>query len=182
MKNDLSVESLKDPEEALGHLNVTLKFNVESDFIFALYNVAIAQGGFNKLAEKTGFGRESLYKTLTPHNNPRFATIVTIIRALGYDLQLVPVNTIGSQSLKKPCSARLNSLVQKYPELAKQWHITRNDLTPNDFTAESRKFVWWKCPKNQSHEWQASCKRRLKEGCPFCRSCTKDVKKEEKTI
>jgi probable addiction module antidote protein len=174
MDNQLLVGSLKDQEEACNYLNDMLKYFDEPDFIFALYNVVIAQGGLNQLAEKTGLGRESLYKTLTPHTDPRFNTICTIIKALGYEIQFLPVKKSFLPCEQKASYVRLNSLAQVYPELAKQWHMMRNGrLTPNDVTAESRKFVWWICPKNQSHEWQASCKSRLRTNCPFCESPTK---------
>ena len=40
------------------------------------------------------------------------------------------------------------SLSETHPELAKQWHPTKNgELTPNDVTPGSSKIVWWKCDK-----------------------------------
>ena len=39
-----------------------------------------------------------------------------------------------------------------YPDLVKQWHPTKNgELTPNDFTYESNKKVWWLCPIGHSY-------------------------------
>ena len=60
------------------------------------------------------------------------------------------------------------SLAYKFPELAKEWHPTKNgDLTPHDVTYGSNKKVWWKC-KN-GHKWQASANHRSRgEGCPYC--------------
>ena len=61
-----------------------------------------------------------------------------------------------------------NSLKKLNPELAKQWHPTKNgDLLPTGVTASSNKKVWWKCKKG--HEWQAIIGSRSKGiGCPFC--------------
>ena len=40
------------------------------------------------------------------------------------------------------------SLAEVNPELAKQWHTSKNgDLTPEDVSAGSKKKVWWKCEK-----------------------------------
>lgn len=54
------------------------------------------------------------------------------------------------------------------PELAAQWHPTRNgDLTPDMVTAESHRKIWWlgKC----GHEWSATIESRTRGmGCPFC--------------
>jgi len=57
------------------------------------------------------------------------------------------------------------------PQLAAQWHSTKNaDLTPDEVTAGSAKKVWWKCHKYPDHEWETSIKKRAKrgDGCPFC--------------
>jgi DNA-directed RNA polymerase subunit RPC12/RpoP len=62
------------------------------------------------------------------------------------------------------------SLAETHPELAKQWHPTKNgDLTPNNLTPGSSKKVWWKCDKGDDHEWETSPKHR-KNGtkCPVC--------------
>jgi hypothetical protein len=55
-----------------------------------------------------------------------------------------------------------------HPELAKQWHPTKNgDLTPDQFTPGSKKEVWWKCEKG--HEWEMRILSRRHGGsCPYC--------------
>lgn len=61
------------------------------------------------------------------------------------------------------------SLMEYYPELAKQWHPTKNgDLQPIDITKASNKKVWWICDKG--HEWQATINNRSMRGtgCPYC--------------
>lgn len=55
--------------------------------------------------------------------------------------------------------------------LAKQWHLTKNGtLTPSEVTAGSHRKVWWQCPVNPNHEWEAGVRNRarLGRGCPFC--------------
>ena len=48
------------------------------------------------------------------------------------------------------------SLAEVNPELARQWHTSKNgDLTPRDVTPGSHKKVWWKCNKGDDHEWEA---------------------------
>ncbi|TFH13473.1 hypothetical protein E4H04_11890, partial [Candidatus Bathyarchaeota archaeon] len=56
----------------------------------------------------------------------------------------------------------------KDPELAKQWHPTKNEkMTSYDVTPNSGKKVWWIC--NQGHEWKATVNnRRNGRGCPGC--------------
>ena len=61
-----------------------------------------------------------------------------------------------------------NSLAAKYPELAKEWHPTKNGkLQPNEVLPSSHYSVWWVCENR--HEWQAPVYRRKKgNGCPYC--------------
>jgi superfamily II DNA or RNA helicase len=62
-----------------------------------------------------------------------------------------------------------NSLVKQYPEIAKQWHPSKNgELTPNDVTYGSNKKAWWKCKYN--HTWQAVISARTQKGsgCLYC--------------
>jgi hypothetical protein len=67
------------------------------------------------------------------------------------------------------------SLADKFPEIAKQWHPTKNGkLTPYDVMSSSRTKVWWLCPNNCSygcvHEWEMSPRARTidKNGCHYC--------------
>jgi len=70
--------------------------------------------------------------------------------------------------MRKPKKGQ--SLAEKYPELAAQWHPTKNgELTPYNFTCGSNKKVWWRCEKGDDHEWTASVKNRSHgNGCPVC--------------
>ncbi|UCH95873.1 MAG: zinc-ribbon domain-containing protein, partial [Candidatus Aminicenantes bacterium] len=53
------------------------------------------------------------------------------------------------------------------PDLAKEWHPTKNrDLKPENITPGSKKEVWWQC-KN-GHEWKTAVIRRKKYGCLKC--------------
>jgi superfamily II DNA or RNA helicase len=64
-----------------------------------------------------------------------------------------------------------NCLATTHPDLAKQWHPTKNGtLTPNNVVAASPRKVWWKCPVADDHEWQASIasRSRLGVGCSCC--------------
>ena len=48
-----------------------------------------------------------------------------------------------------------NDLATTYPELATEWHPTKNgDLKPTDIIPNSKKKVWWMT--TQRGEWQAS--------------------------
>ena len=68
------------------------------------------------------------------------------------------------------------SLIESNPELAKEWHPTKNgDLSPKDVTPGSGKKVWWLCPyddpktgKHFDFEWEAYISHRARGiGCPY---------------
>ena len=64
-----------------------------------------------------------------------------------------------------------NSLANTFPELAEQWHPTKNgELRPTDIIAGGKRKIWWKCDVAFDHEWQALPYSRSKrgDGCPFC--------------
>jgi G:T-mismatch repair DNA endonuclease (very short patch repair protein) len=64
-----------------------------------------------------------------------------------------------------------NSLETLFPDVADQWHLTRNgDLTPADVVAGSDKRIWWKCDVADDHQWQTSVANRTSgdTDCPFC--------------
>jgi len=62
-----------------------------------------------------------------------------------------------------------NNLAVLYPEIAKDWHPTRNRLQPDQVLPKSNRRVWWQCEKE--HEWQSpiSSRTRYLTGCPKCR-------------
>lgn len=74
-----------------------------------------------------------------------------------------------------------NCLATKNPELAKEWHPTRNgDLNPNMVFGGSHKKVWWVCSKC-GKEWEAQIKSRHLKGYG-CGSCTTNYRGELKLI
>ena len=85
-------------------------------------------------------------------------TQVDALRAAGVDID-------GRQ----PIRPGVNDFAITHPDLAKQWHPTKNgELTPKDVTAGSNRKVWWRCDKG--HEWEATVAQRACTGskCPYC--------------
>lgn len=67
------------------------------------------------------------------------------------------------------------SIVTTHPDVAAQWHPTKNgDMTPDKVMAGSTKKYWWlcpaTCPEGCPHEWDAFVSNRCKgkQKCPFC--------------
>ena len=65
--------------------------------------------------------------------------------------------------------AKVGSLRETNPELAIEFHPSKNgELTPDNITAGRFKYVWWKCSKC-GYEWQQSPNTRKQgRGCPHC--------------
>ena len=64
-----------------------------------------------------------------------------------------------------------NCLSKVYPDLAKEWHPTKNNkLNPNNLFCRSTRKVWWKCPQGPDHEWAQSPRQRVKAKirCLYC--------------
>ena len=66
-----------------------------------------------------------------------------------------------------------HSLDERFPEVAEEWHPTKNaPLTPRHFTAKTDSVVWWLC--KHGHEWEAPIANRTPSGtrkgsrCPYC--------------
>jgi len=64
-----------------------------------------------------------------------------------------------------------NALSTRFPEIARQWHPTKNgDLRPERVNSGTFRRVWWKCPNGADHEWTTKVVDRTyhRTGCPFC--------------
>lgn len=60
------------------------------------------------------------------------------------------------------------SLLDLYPQIAKEWDYSKNQNTPAEVLSGSNQKVWWICSKG--HSYQSTINRRTGQnsGCPFC--------------
>lgn len=92
-------------------------------------------------------------------------------------------SVIKSRTLRKGscpfCSGQrllsgFNDLQSAFPEIAKEWHPTKNkDLSPSEISKGSGKRVWWRCQNSTDalpHDWETQVVKRtsLGRGCPYC--------------
>lgn len=62
-----------------------------------------------------------------------------------------------------------NSLLSKYPQIAKEWHPTLNgELRPDEVTYGSKKKVWWKCVKGHDYDMPINKRTLRGSNCPIC--------------
>lgn len=74
-----------------------------------------------------------------------------------------------TKSLQKSLVEKKGSLAQNRPDIAKQWHPTKNGiLTPNDITCGTEYKAWW--IDEDGHEWQSAvnvrCRKSRVQGIP----------------
>ena len=77
-------------EEMVLYLEACLEEADAALIAHALGTIAKARG-MTQLARDTGLSRESLYKALSGEGNPEFATVMKVVKALGFQLHASPV-------------------------------------------------------------------------------------------
>tara|TARA_R110002049_G_scaffold288423_1_gene470935 strand:- start:116915 stop:118834 length:1920 start_codon:yes stop_codon:yes gene_type:complete len=78
----------------------------------------------------------------------------------------------------RDCRRIEKSLARTAPEIAAEWHPTKNgDLTPEMVSSSSEEKVWWQCRVHSEHEWKSSvATRKRRDGkCPKCRQASKNA-------
>lgn len=66
-------------------------------------------------------------------------------------------------------SEKDNSLAVLYPDIAKEWHPTKNGkLSPFQFKPKSEKMLWWLCPECGNEYQAAPGQRVIGNGCKKC--------------
>lgn len=92
---DYHLKKLKNPKEARLYLKIALedykKTRDLDEFLLALKDITIAQGGISKLARLTKLNRPNLQKTLSAQMTPRLDTYFTILHGLGYGPSIEPM-------------------------------------------------------------------------------------------
>lgn len=79
-------EHLETEEEMAAYLEAALE-DGDPALIAAAWGDIARAIGMSQVARKTGLGRESLYKTLSPDGNPEYSSVLKIVRALGLRLR-----------------------------------------------------------------------------------------------
>jgi probable addiction module antidote protein len=80
-------ELRENPKYAVEYLKAALEDADEPEaLLVALRRIAEARGGVAKVAKAAGIERESLYRALSPHGNPRLSTLVAVTKAVGLKL------------------------------------------------------------------------------------------------
>ena len=78
-------DHLETPEHIAAYLEAVFEDGDPELIGYALGAVARSKG-MTEIAHRTGLGRQSLYKALSPEGRPEFETVLKVVRALGLKL------------------------------------------------------------------------------------------------
>ncbi len=64
------------------------------------------------------------------------------------------------------------SFAELMPNLLEEWNYDKNDeigIKPTEISIGSNRYVWWNCPKDERHVYDASPhQRKSGRGCAYC--------------
>src|SRR5437867_3663248 len=96
----------KDPDFAAEYLKAALEDEDEPRVLLvALRHLAQAQG-IAKVAKAAGIERESLYRALSAHGNPRLSTLVAVTKAISLRLTVEAAQYITAEGLAQETRKR----------------------------------------------------------------------------
>ncbi|MBP1054553.1 zinc-ribbon domain-containing protein [Rhodococcus qingshengii] len=92
----------------------------------------------------------------------------------GHEWKTTVASRTGKSATGCPvCSNRrieqgINDLATLRPDIAAEWHPTRNSISSEEVSVGSAKKAWWLCTQF-GHEWQGTVNSRTQgNGCPVC--------------
>ena len=96
-------EYLDSEEMIAAYLTSIIEDNDWDLLIQAIGHVAKARG-MSKIAEESGLGRESLYKSFNQNSRPRFETVMKVLSAMNVKINILPA-PVTKQSKKQLVAA-----------------------------------------------------------------------------
>ena len=84
-----TASQLETKEDIAAYLEAAFEDGDPALIAHALGIVARSKG-MTELARETGLGRQNLYKALSAHGRPEFATVLNVVRALGLKMTVSP--------------------------------------------------------------------------------------------
>ena len=90
---EATIESFRnDPKFAADYLNTILEEGDQEELLTALRYLSAASGGVANIAAQTELNVNSLYRTLSPKGNPQLKSFLSILKAMGMRLAIIPLN------------------------------------------------------------------------------------------
>ena len=110
-KNRLNAHDFADIRDASAEaLNAALEAGDMRRIMSILTDMARVRG-ISQIAQDTGLGRESLYKSMRPSSRPGFDTVLKVVQSLGLEIKASPrspkiTSTPDSPKAARPASRR----------------------------------------------------------------------------
>lgn len=137
--------------------------------------------GVNDLASQRPDIAEQWHPTKNGAITPEQSTAVSGIKRWwvceqGHQWQATVASRTSGNTGCPSCSGRkpvpgVNDLATTHPDVAAQWHPTKNGkVTPQEVSAGSDFEAWWTCDRHAGAEWQNKVHSQVisKHGCPQC--------------
>jgi superfamily II DNA or RNA helicase len=85
----------------------------------------------------------------------------------GHSFQRPPVRMLADDACPT-CALEKTSLAALAPNVAAEWHATKNAIAPTEIPADHVMSAWWTCPNG--HEYQSTVRARTQGNrrCPTC--------------
>src|SRR5215813_5650115 len=80
-----AAETLNTKDDVVAYLNAALE-DGDSELLKLVLGDIARSKGMTEIAKAAGLGRSSLYRALSPDGNPEFATVASVLKALGLRL------------------------------------------------------------------------------------------------
>ena len=81
---------LDSEERQIAYITAALETG-DAEFVRDALGLVAKARGMSQIAKTSGLNRESLYKALSEHGNPEFATIMRVLRSMGLTLTAKPI-------------------------------------------------------------------------------------------
>lgn len=100
-----------------------------------------------------------------------------ILKSLGHSIDEIDLESVRKNAYDYSHGNVIfeKSLEYNYPELAKEWHPIKNNVTPAEIASRTHDMFYWQCTKcnyGENGEWYTSPNRRTAKGhetgCPKC--------------
>jgi probable addiction module antidote protein len=79
---------LKTKEAIAAYLDAVLEEDGDPELLKDALGAIARSKGMTDIAKEAGLGRSSLYRALSPGGNPEFATVASVLKALGLRLSV----------------------------------------------------------------------------------------------
>ena len=122
-----AAETLNTKDDVVAYLNAALEDGDPELLKLVLGDIARSKG-MTEIAKAAGLGRSSLYRALSPEGNPEFATVASVLKALGLRLAVAREGVSRRRAPPRgPVPPALRSEKAHKLRYRREWLLMAND-------------------------------------------------------